>query len=100
MYLKHIDSSLSKEQAFRRPWPLLNELEAKHFVEDDSAIIGFGGIGKTQIAKGKRPSCSIFWVTAISIETFEQAYLEIGGLLQIPGVTTRSQTLRHLSKIA
>jgi tetratricopeptide (TPR) repeat protein len=48
------------------------------------AIVGLGGIGKTQVAlqfaywvKENKPEYSIFWVPALSSASFEQAYSEI-----------------------
>jgi hypothetical protein len=56
------------------------------------AIIGLGGIGKTQIAvqfayqvREEAPDCSIFWIPAISREGLEQTYTDIVQELQIPG---------------
>lgn len=57
------------------------------------AIEGLGGIGKTQIAleagfrlQGVDPSCSIFWVPAVSRATFENGYRDIGRALELPGM--------------
>ncbi|KAF1981079.1 kinesin light chain, partial [Aulographum hederae CBS 113979] len=57
------------------------------------AIWGLGGCGKSAIAieyayrtRGRRPSCAVFWVPAISRESFEKAYRDIGTLLRIPGI--------------
>lgn len=54
------------------------------------AVVGLGGIGKTQVAlefaqsvKEKMPEYSIFWVPALSLESFEQACAEIVRILQI-----------------
>ncbi|KAI1460122.1 acyl transferase/acyl hydrolase/lysophospholipase [Annulohypoxylon moriforme] len=48
------------------------------------ALVGLGGIGKTQVAlqfafwvKKNKPEYSVFWVPALSNATFEQAYREI-----------------------
>ena len=48
------------------------------------ALVGLGGVGKTQVAlelaytvKKSWPGYSIFWVPAISVESFEPAYREI-----------------------
>jgi hypothetical protein len=47
-----------------------------------AAIVGLGGIGKTQIAlelayrtKDKSPRTSVFWVAALSIDTVRKAYV-------------------------
>lgn len=54
------------------------------------ALVGLGGIGKTQVAlhfanyvKQQYADYSIFWVPALSLETFEQAYEEMAGALGI-----------------
>jgi hypothetical protein len=54
------------------------------------AIVGLGGIGKTQvalnlvyIAKGSWADYSIFWVPALNMETFRQACLEIAQELHL-----------------
>ncbi|KAH7184061.1 hypothetical protein DER44DRAFT_710231 [Fusarium oxysporum] len=66
---------------------ILNALEDKFFGPDRSqkvALVGLGGVGKTQIAlrfayqmKEKRPDYSIFWVPVLSDETAERAYVDI-----------------------
>ena len=54
------------------------------------ALVGLGGIGKTQVAlqvaywaKENKPEYSIFWVPALSVGSFEQAYAEIATKLGI-----------------
>jgi nucleoside phosphorylase/tetratricopeptide (TPR) repeat protein len=86
----------------------LNELKAKLFEKNHCskvAIKGLGGVGKSQIAlelayqtREKYPDCSIFWVPAASVETFEQAYLEIGRLLQVPGLADEKADVKKLIK--
>ena len=59
----------------------------KLFLQQDCtklAVVGLGGIGKTQVAlkfaynvKDTQPDCSIFWVSAMSAGTIEQAYQDI-----------------------
>ena len=50
------------------------------------AIVGLGGIGKTQVALGfaysvlkKHAGFSVFWVAAVSVETVEKGFEEIAG---------------------
>jgi hypothetical protein len=71
----------------------LDTLKQKLLVNKDCqkvAISGLGGIGKTQVAlqfaysvKEDCPEFSIFWVQALSIETFEQGCMEITRALGI-----------------
>jgi tetratricopeptide (TPR) repeat protein len=58
-----------------------------------AAVVGLGGIGKTQIAlevayrmKDKSPRCSVFWVPALSLDTVRKAFVEIGRQLHVPGL--------------
>ena len=69
------------------------------------AVVGLGGVGKTQIvlefAYREREidsNCSIFWIPAINSATFEQAYLQVGQLLQIPGITEKNADVKQLVK--
>jgi tetratricopeptide (TPR) repeat protein len=84
----------------------LDRLEKTLFTEDQSAkvaIIGLGGVGKTQIAlelayriQRRYPECSVFWVPATNIESLQQAYLEIGRQLQIPGLEEEQADVKKL----
>ena len=54
------------------------------------ALVGLGGVGKSQVAlefaytvKATRSYLSIFWVSALSAESFEQACIEIARNLRI-----------------
>ncbi|KAI8945007.1 hypothetical protein F4801DRAFT_594485 [Xylaria longipes] len=58
-----------------------------------TAIEGLGGIGKTQIAleaafrvRDKHPDCAIFWVPAVDVTSFENAYRKIGQVLKVNGI--------------
>ncbi|KAL8741826.1 MAG: hypothetical protein Q9190_005609 [Brigantiaea leucoxantha] len=65
----------------------LKELEEKLIISGHCsklALVGLGGVGKTQVAlelaytvKEHWPAYSIFWVPAVSAESFEQAYRDI-----------------------
>ncbi|PIG87297.1 kinesin light chain [Aspergillus arachidicola] len=71
----------------------LDTLKQKLLVTEDCqkvALSGLGGIGKTQVAlqfaysvKEDCPDYSIFWVQALSMETFELSCREIAGALGI-----------------
>ncbi|CAN9183440.1 unnamed protein product [Alternaria alternata] len=72
----------------------LAELRQRLLVEQDCrkmSIVGLGGTGKTQVAlqfayevKEAQPEWSIFWLPAVSMESFEQACAEIVQALHIP----------------
>jgi hypothetical protein len=71
------------------------------------AIAGLGGISKTKLAlkavfkitKLSHP-CSVFWVLAISVATFESAYREIGVKLEVPGLNEDEADVMKLVKQA
>ena len=67
------------------------------------AICGLGGCGKTALAleyayrvRAKRPNCAVFWAPAITRESFEKVYLDIGILLQIPGIEEGDADVKRL----
>jgi tetratricopeptide (TPR) repeat protein len=67
------------------------------------AVYGLGGCGKTALAleaayqmREQQPERAIFWVPAISLSAFEQAYREIGLLLRIPGITDTNADVKQL----
>ncbi|KAH8660895.1 kinesin light chain 3 [Tricladium varicosporioides] len=74
------------------------------------AIIGLGGVGKTQLVlellyrmKTRYKSCSIIWVQATNMESLHQGYLKIARELGIPGWDDKSTDVKilvreHLSK--
>jgi hypothetical protein len=91
----------------------LDRLQGTLFAEDRPtkvALIGLGGVGKTQIAlelafriRDRYPGCSIFWIPATKIESLWQAYLEIGQQLGISGLGGEQADVqmlvqRHLSQ--
>ncbi|KAK6950452.1 hypothetical protein Daesc_008780 [Daldinia eschscholtzii] len=86
---------------------VLIELEGLFFVKKcrKLAILGLGGVGKTQVAlefayrvRDSRPDYSVFWVLAQSQATFEQSYAELAKVLQIPGQEDPKMLVkRHLN---
>jgi tetratricopeptide (TPR) repeat protein len=68
-------------------------LKQKLLVDQDCqelSLLGLGGTGKTQVAlqfayhvKETQPGCSVFWVSAVSMASFEQACLAIAEKLDI-----------------
>ncbi|KAF2494969.1 hypothetical protein BU16DRAFT_590237 [Lophium mytilinum] len=69
------------------------------------AVYGLGGCGKTALAleaaystRERQPTRAIFWVPAVSRETFEQAYLAIGKLLRIPDIADPKADVKRLVK--
>lgn len=67
-----------------------------------TAVEGLGGIGKTQIALETaylvRDKCSVFWVPAFDLASFENAYRDIGQLLQLPGIDAEKADVKALVK--
>jgi tetratricopeptide (TPR) repeat protein len=67
------------------------------------SILGLGGTGKTQVAlyfaysvKERWPEYSIFWVPALSMESFEQACASVAKALHIPQVTSGEEDVKEL----
>ncbi|KIL87216.1 hypothetical protein FAVG1_09773 [Fusarium avenaceum] len=72
-----------------------------------TVVEGLGGIGKSQIAleaafrlRDLDPTCSIFWVSALSVITFENAYRDIAGYLGIQPVEDGKNNVVSLVKQA
>jgi hypothetical protein len=103
----------SKNKNFIGRTEEIDALERKLIVEQDCqkiAVVGLGGVGKTQVALQfaysvleKHPDVSVFWIHALSFETFEQACREVAGVLGILGAEDGKEDAkeliqRHLSK--
>lgn len=86
----------------------LQELRQKLLIDKECqkiAIVGLSGLGKTQIAlefiqfvKGERLDYSVFWLSALSLESFEQACRDIARILQIPQAVEDKQDVKELLK--
>jgi nucleoside phosphorylase len=84
----------------------LHVLQQKLMVDQDCqsmSIVGPGGTGKTQVAlqfvysvKEMQPEYSIFWVPALSMESFEQAYTGIARALRIPYAAGGEENVKEL----
>ncbi|KAK6214532.1 hypothetical protein LQW54_004253 [Pestalotiopsis sp. IQ-011] len=72
-----------------------------------TVVKGLGGVGKTQIAleaayrvQKQDPNCSVFWVPAVTMATFETAYRGIGEALGTPGIEDDKADVKSLVKTA
>ncbi|KAF2474350.1 TPR repeat protein [Lindgomyces ingoldianus] len=69
------------------------------------SVVGLGGTGKTQVAlqfaytvRENWPDFSVFWVPALSMESFEQACTEVLRLLGMPQATNGKGDAKELLK--
>ncbi|RDW64624.1 hypothetical protein BP6252_10275 [Coleophoma cylindrospora] len=86
----------------------LDELMQRLFLDKNCqqmAIVGLGGIGKTQIAlqfaysvKREKSEYSIFWVPALSLESFEQTFTKIARILKLPQTSLEQGDIKDLVK--
>ena len=85
---------LPKNKRFTGRGATLRTLKDKLFIQKETqklAIVGLGGVGKTQVAlqlaywvRDDLPDYSVFWVSALGLASFEQAYTEMARQLEIP----------------
>jgi hypothetical protein len=82
------------------------ELEQRLLIDMDTqqvALVGLGGIGKTQTVlefayrvKDSWPDYSIYWIPALSMESMEQACSEIARTWKIPHTTDGDEDVKEL----
>ncbi|PVH69399.1 TPR-like protein [Cadophora sp. DSE1049] len=70
-----------------------------------TAIVGLGGVGKTQLAlelayqvRDKYRNCSVIWIPATSTESLHQAYLDVARQLGIAGCEDIQADVKRLVK--
>ncbi|KAH7336155.1 hypothetical protein BKA65DRAFT_527080 [Rhexocercosporidium sp. MPI-PUGE-AT-0058] len=70
-----------------------------------TAIVGLGGVGKTQLAlelayqiRDKYRSCSVIWIPATNVESLHQAYLDVARQLGIAGCEDMQADVKRLVK--
>ncbi|RDW70998.1 hypothetical protein BP6252_07561 [Coleophoma cylindrospora] len=82
---------------------IFQEIEEKLSSRGPCRNVTLCGYDKSEIAReyvlGRReesPGCSIFWLPADSVDTFERAYLQVGRLLKIPGLSNKDADAKSL----
>ncbi|KAG4431135.1 hypothetical protein IFR05_013384 [Cadophora sp. M221] len=85
----------------------LTEVEEKLFSGGSTrtAIVGLGGVGKTQLAlelayqvRDKYRNCAVIWIPATNTESLHQAYLDVARQLGIAGCEDIQADVKRLVK--
>ena len=81
----------------------INALLANESRCERVAIVGLGGVGKTQVAlefahqwREKHADCAVFWIPVTNVESMLEAYLEVGRQLQIPNLEQEKAEVQKL----
>jgi tetratricopeptide (TPR) repeat protein len=88
---------------------LLADLEARLFKGEQTtktALVGLGGIGKTQVAlelayrtREKYKNCSVFWLPATDMDSLHQAYRDVAKQLQVAGWDEEKADVKKLVQV-
>lgn len=86
----------------------LEDLISKKDGPKKFSLVGLGGMGKTQVAlelayrvRDQDPDCSVFWISAVSDSSIEQAYMSIAQELELKNVdpaNVKSRVQSHLGR--
>ena len=91
-HIRHLHLPFQRNRNFIGRGDVLQRLKSLLFNEEFTtvALYGLGGVGKTQVAnafahwtKEYKPSCSVFWVPALSMSSFQEAYEAIATELRL-----------------
>ncbi|KAJ5876151.1 uncharacterized protein N7529_001735 [Penicillium soppii] len=81
----------SRNSNFVADEEILDQIQKLSTPGSRTALVGLGGIGKTQVAleycyrvRDQSPDTSVFWVHASSAARFQQSYRELAGYNRIP----------------
>ncbi|KAN0102737.1 hypothetical protein V8E51_011050 [Hyaloscypha variabilis] len=95
---------IGREEHLRQ---VLTALTPEEFERDCQrvAITGLGGVGKTRIAleaafriRDKHPDCSVFWISAVNVSSFDAGFLEICRQFKVPGINEDKADVKTLAK--
>ncbi|PMD43055.1 hypothetical protein L207DRAFT_509616 [Hyaloscypha variabilis F] len=95
---------IGREEHLRQ---VLTALTPEEFERDCQrvAITGLGGVGKTRIAleaafriRDKHPDCSVFWISAVNVSSFDAGFLEICRQFKVPGINEDKADVKSLAK--
>ncbi|KAB8219792.1 hypothetical protein BDV33DRAFT_204096 [Aspergillus novoparasiticus] len=81
----------------------LDDILSNDSASSQVALVGLGGVGKTQIAleyahilRERHPDCAIFWIPVTSVESMLEAYSQIAKELQIPNVGNETKDIQNI----
>lgn len=99
----------SRNESFVGREPQLAELQAKLFGDNQTttilAIVGLGGIGKSQLAlevahrtRLNNKNCSVFWIDTSDKDSLYRSYVSVAQKLSIPGCDNDQTDMKQVVK--